>query len=96
MQERRAQRHGVGALRSFSPLLDQEWTTVAMAYVRELDLLASRHRELYGGAPSASASSSEAAGAATALAGGGANPAGGGSNRRRKGRGKGESAAPPQ
>jgi hypothetical protein len=44
--ERRPQRHGNSQLRQFSHLWDQEWTTIAMAYVKEMDTLATRRREM--------------------------------------------------
>ena len=46
MMKRRPGRHQLSQAASFSPLWDQEWTTVMMAYFRELDLLASRRKEM--------------------------------------------------
>ena len=38
-------------LRQFSPLVDAEWTAIAMTYLRELGALAARRRELYDEQP---------------------------------------------
>ncbi len=35
--------------RSFAPLADQKWVTVALAYLREMDLIASKRLEFTGG-----------------------------------------------
>ena len=53
VMERRPHRLGAQQLRAFSQLWDQEWTTVLMAYIRELDLLSTRRREMSGAPPAA-------------------------------------------
>ena len=35
--------------RAFSPLADQRWVTVALAYVKELDVITTKRQELAGG-----------------------------------------------
>jgi hypothetical protein len=45
---------GLTQARAFSPLADQRWVTVALAYVKELDVIQTKRQELAGtstGAP---------------------------------------------
>ena len=46
MLDRRARRAAEGGRAAFSPLWAQEWTIVLMAYMREMDVLATRRAEL--------------------------------------------------
>ena len=79
--DRRPVRQGTQSMTSFSPLWNAEWTTITMAYVREMDLLATRRREmatparLPGGAQQGPTGAGATAGA---WAQGGTPPGGGG------------------
>ncbi len=45
--------------RSFAPLADQKWVTVALAYLREMDLIASKRLEFTGGGKASLAGNEE-------------------------------------
>ena len=46
--------------RSFSPLADQKWITVALAYLKELDTIQTKRAEFVGGNPKATSTASPA------------------------------------
>lgn len=48
------QQSSLSRARAFSPLADQRWVTVALAFVKELGVILSKHLELTGAAPGSS------------------------------------------
>lgn len=69
--------------RSFTPLASQKWSTIAMAYLKELDVLQTRRAEATRSRPAGEGATTTSSGSAGAA--GGAAPAAqeGGSQRRR-------------
>ena len=55
------QQSSLSRARAFTPLADQRWVTVALAYVKELDVIATKRMELSGGGPSKASASADAA-----------------------------------